>query len=83
MSGECEQLSEVARLLSQISAEYEAAQRGLWGLSSGGVRHDFITAKNETIGRCHEELVKLVGPEQAISIIANTIWPTKDQGIVL
>ena len=74
--------SEVARLLSQISAEYEAAQRGLSGLSSGGARHDFITAKTETIGRCHEELIELVGSDQAISIIANVIWSPTDQGIV-
>ncbi len=82
MSREREQHSEVARLLSQISTEYEAAQRGLSGLSSGGARHDFITAKTEMIGKCHEELIDLVGPNQAISIIANAIWSPEDQGIV-
>ncbi len=82
MFGEHEQHSEVARLLSQISAEYEAAQRGLSGLSSGGARHDFISAKTETIGRCHEELIELVGPDQALSIIANVIWSPADQGSV-
>jgi hypothetical protein len=79
---EREQHSEVARLLSRISAEYEAAQRGLSGLSSGGTRHDFITAKADNIGRYHEELIELVGPDQAISIIANTIWSPADQRIV-
>jgi hypothetical protein len=82
MFEEREQHSEVARLLSRISTEYEAAQRGLSGLSSGGTRHDFITAKTENISKCHEELIDLVGPEQAISIIANTIWSPADQGIV-
>ncbi len=82
MFGEREQHSEVARLMAQISAEYEAAQRGLSGLSSGGARHEFITAKAENIGKCHEELIELVGPEQAISIIAHTIWSPEDQGIV-
>lgn len=71
--------SEVARLLAQISTEYQAAQRGLSGLSSGGARHDFISARTENIGKCHEELVELVGPEQAISIIAQTIWSPADQ----
>ena len=72
--------SEVARLLEQISAEYQAAQYGLYGLSSGGARHDFIAARTETIGKYHEELVDLVGSDQAISIIANVIWSPTDQG---
>ncbi len=80
MGGTSENRSEVARLLAQISAEYQAAQYGLSGLSSGGARHDFITAKAESIGRCHEELIELVGPDQAISIIANVIWSPADQG---
>jgi hypothetical protein len=74
--------SEVARLLMQIRAEYQAAQCGLSGLSSGGARHDFIAAKTENIGKCHEELVELVGSEQAISIIAQTIWSPADQRAV-
>ena len=75
-----ENRSEVARLLAQISAEYEAAQHGLLGPSSGGARHDFILARTETISRCHGELVDLLGPDQAISILANTIWSPADQG---
>ena len=82
MSEERKHRSEVASLLAQISAEYQAAQRGLSGLSSGGARHDFISARTEKIGKCHEELVELVGPEQAISIIANVIWSSTDKGIV-
>lgn len=50
MFSEIEQRSEVASLLAQISAEYQAAQRGLSGLSSGGARHDFISAKTENTG---------------------------------
>jgi hypothetical protein len=74
--------SEVARLLAQISAEYQAAQRGLSGLSSGGARHDFISARTESIGKCHEEIVELLGPEQAIAMIAQTIWSPADQKTV-
>ena len=33
MTGANEQRSDVARILAQISAEYEAAQQGLTGLS--------------------------------------------------
>ena len=80
MSGESENRSEVARLLAQISTEYQAAQNGLSGLSSGGARHDFISARTENIGKCHEALTELVGPDQAISIIANAIWSPADQG---
>ena len=82
MPEELKQRSEVARLRAQISAEYQAAQRGLSGLSSGAARHDFISARTENIGKCHEELTALVGQEQAISIIANAIWSPADQGIV-
>ena len=45
--------SEVARLLSKITAEYEAAQRGLSGLAYGTSQHDFITARMENLGQLH------------------------------
>jgi hypothetical protein len=72
--------SEVAQLRQKIQAEYEASRQGLSGFASGAARHDFIQSKTETIGRYHEQLVELIGPEQAISIIANTIWTQADQG---
>jgi hypothetical protein len=72
--------SEINRIRQQIQDEYEAAQQGLSGLASGTARHDFISSKTENIGKCHEQLVKLVGPEQAISIIASTIWSPIEQG---
>ena len=72
--------SKVAQVRQQIQAEYEAATQGLSGLASGTARHDFIHARTENIGKCHEQLAQLVGPEQAISIIANTIWTAADQG---
>ena len=37
-----ENTSEVARLMSRIASEYEAAQSGLSGLAYGTARHDFI-----------------------------------------
>jgi hypothetical protein len=74
--------SDVARILQQIEQEYQASKRGLEGLTSGTARHDFIQKKTENIGQCHEQLTKLIGPEQAIALIANTIWTPADQGTI-
>ena len=63
------QKSEVAQLLQQISLEYEAATRGLTGLSAGSAKHSFITARLEQIGAYHEQLVNLVGEVQATHLI--------------
>jgi hypothetical protein len=73
--------SDVARLIKQIEQEYEASKLGLEGFASGTARHDFIQQKTENIGRCHEHLSELIGPEQAIALIANTIWTQPEQGI--
>jgi hypothetical protein len=62
--------SEVARLMREIDKAYEAAQRGLTGLASGTARHDFINAREEHIALCHQELTALVGPAQAIALVA-------------
>ena len=72
MRGAHEQRSEVARLLSQISAEYEAAQRGLSGLAHGVSQHEFITARMENMGQLHSELQELVG-DIAIAMIADQL----------
>ena len=61
MLGAHEQRSEVARLLSQINAEYEAAQRGITGLAYGTSKHEFITARMENMGQLHGQLQLLVG----------------------
>ena len=70
-----DQQSEVARLLSQISAEYEAAQRGLMGLTYGMSQHDFITARMENMGQIHSQLQLLVG-DTAIAMIADQLNTT-------
>lgn len=67
------QRSEVARLLNQISAEYEAAQRGLSGLAAGVSQHEFITRKMENMGQYHQELQELVGETPAIAMIAERL----------
>ncbi len=70
-----ENKSEVARLLQHIDETYQAAKNGLTGLASGTAKHEFITTKMERLGDLHENLVTLVGPDRAISILAETIWP--------
>ena len=72
MLGAYEQRSEVARLLSQISAEYEAAQRGLSGLAYGTSQHEFITARMENMGQIHTQLQTIVG-DAAIGMIADQL----------
>lgn len=72
MLGASEQRSEVARLLAQISEEYEAAQRGLSGVASGVARHSFITARMENMGQLHTELQSIVG-NAAIAMIAEEL----------
>ena len=72
MLGAHEQRSEVARLLSQISAEYEAAQRGMTGLAYGTSKHEFITARMENMGQLHGQLQSLVG-DLAIAMIAEKL----------
>jgi hypothetical protein len=72
MLGANEQRSEVARLLAQISAEYEAAQRGLTGLCYGTSQHEFITTRMENMGYIHNQLHSLVG-DAAIAMIADQL----------
>ncbi|HZU66740.1 MAG TPA: hypothetical protein VFA09_05645 [Ktedonobacteraceae bacterium] len=64
--------SEVARLLNQISAEYEAAQRGLSGLAYGMSQHEFITARMENMGQLHNQLRSIVG-DDAIALVAEAL----------
>lgn len=64
--------SEVAQLLAQISAEYEAAHRGIGDFASGASKHRFIKARMEHMGRLHHELQSIVG-DSAIALIADTL----------
>jgi hypothetical protein len=58
-------MSEVAELMKQIDLENEAARRGLYGLAEGRARHDFIISHMERVAARTEELVELVGEEEA------------------
>jgi len=79
MSGTYEQHSEVAWLLTQINAEYEAAQRGLAGLAQGISRHQFITRRMERIGEFHSQLCSILGNE-AIALVAAQLEHTPPRG---
>jgi len=65
--------SEVACLLEEIKQQHAAAERGLSGLAQGTARHKFISARMERIGQIHEELQRLVGPEQATLLVTETV----------
>jgi hypothetical protein len=68
-----ENKSEVAHVLEQIELEFQAAQRGLTGLAFGTAKHEFITNKMEQMGRLHEKLQTMVGEEQAVKLLAETL----------
>jgi hypothetical protein len=77
MSETDKQHSEVACILAQIGAEYEAAQQGLTGLAYGLSQHAFITARMEHIGLLHEQLKNLVG-NAAIALVAERLEQCPD-----
>lgn len=64
--------SEVARILEQISLEYESAQRGMYGFAYGAAKHEFITARMENMGNLHSQLQDIVG-ESAIAMVAEAL----------
>ena len=65
--------SEVARLLQQIALEYDAARQGLHGLASGTSRHEYITRRMENVQQAHVVLQGIIGPEQAIKLVAEAL----------
>lgn len=72
--------SEVARLMQQITLEYEAAERGLNGLTQGTAMHAFINAKQERIGACHEALQQIVGKAEAITLVVTAMNQVQADG---
>ncbi len=72
-----ENQSEVARLLAQISAEYESAQRGMTGLAYETAQHRFITARMENMGHLHTQLKELVG-DDAMKLMAEQLEATPE-----
>ena len=68
-----ESKSEVARIKRQIELEYEAAQRAMHGFAAGAGKHQFITARMENVGRCHERLIELVGEQEAVNTLVQAM----------
>jgi hypothetical protein len=77
---ESECKSDVAQLMQQITAEYEAAVRGLHGLAQGTAQHSFITQRMENMATCHEALKGLVGEQEAIKFVAQALEQASDEG---
>jgi hypothetical protein len=71
--------SEVARILSQIREEYEAAKLGLSGLAEGTSRHAFVTKKMENMGKLQLELGSLIGNMPAIALITEHLNDIPDK----
>lgn len=67
-----ENKSEVARILEEISLEYEAAYRSVHGFVAGVGKHQFITARMENMGNLHSKLQEIVG-DSAIEMVAETL----------
>lgn len=78
MSEDDEKKSEVARLLAQISSEYESARQGLSGLAQGIGQHRFITKRMEQIAELHSQLRNLVGDE-AMALINQELDNTAEK----
>jgi hypothetical protein len=71
--------SEVARLMRQIRAEHESAQRGLTGIAEGTARHVFINAHIERMGKLKDELGKELSDAEALAIICRMLLSTDDE----
>jgi hypothetical protein len=65
--------SEVARLVAQMTAEYEAAQNAVHGLAAGTARHGFITARMERMGQLRAELATEIGESEAMKLLSQAL----------
>jgi hypothetical protein len=74
-----ENRSEVARLIREIEMRYTSAR---WGMEGTAIKapHEFITRQMENLGIIHEKLIGLVGTDEAIKIVADSLWTPADQG---
>jgi hypothetical protein len=70
--------SEVARIREQIEQEYRAAERLRSGFAITA-RHAFITVRMDNIGRCREQLVPLVGEDEATRMMCESCAKAANQ----
>ena len=64
-------MSEVARLCWQITLECEAMRLALYGYATVA-SHELIEHKYNALGKYQEDLERLVGKEEANSIVVQT-----------
>lgn len=64
--------SEVARIRERIALEYQASQRVFTDFTPTA-NHEYITKRQENIGVCFEELSKLLSPQEAVLLVAETL----------
>lgn len=64
--------SEIAELRERIANEYMAAKQGLSGVAITA-RHAFITKRMENMELCRQRLNALVGEEESIKLVAETL----------
>ena len=70
--------SEVAFLMAQFDAERQAAEWALTGLAQGVARHQFITARMERMGAIKEELKELIGEDEAVNLVVESMEKTEE-----
>jgi hypothetical protein len=68
------------RLLEELELRCQAACMGLHGYAKVA-RHEVIANKFEAIGRCQDELEKLIGPEEANRTVVLTYIRVMDGGV--
>jgi hypothetical protein len=69
--------SEVARLLESIRLSYESASLALHGPAMVA-KHEFISRKLENMQRDHAQLQTIVGDQEAITLVAQTLDAAQD-----
>ena len=75
----CDNKSEVARIMEQIRAEHEAAQRGLTGIAEGTARHIFINAHMERMWKLKDELGQEVSDAEALVIVCRILLDREEE----
>ena len=72
--------SEVMRLMQELELRCQAACWGLHGYAKVA-KHEIIASRFDAIGRCQDELGKLIGPEEANKAVALTYIRVMDREV--
>jgi hypothetical protein len=72
--------SEVMRLMQEIELRCQAACLSLQGYAKVA-KHEVIASRFDAIGRCQDELGKLIGPEEANKAVALTYIRVMDREV--